>query len=125
MATPSGCDVATLTQALQSGDPDQQMQALDACSAVLTDPTLWYWLIGLTLFCALVGALIGKYKHAVVRDMLLGLALGPIGWGISLLLPRAVPKPPCRACGKPVEAGDKYCRHCGMALGTPSNRLNP
>ena len=110
------CDVATLTQALQSGDPDEQMQALDACFAVLTDPTLWYWLIGFTVLCALVGALIGKYKNAVVRDTLLGLALGPIGWGISLLLPKTVARPPCPACAKPVEAADKYCRHCGAPL---------
>ena len=110
------CDVATLTQVLQSADPDEQMETLDACFAVLSDPTLWYWLIGFTIVCALVGALIGKYKNAVVRDTLLGLALGPIGWGISLLLPKAVPKPPCRACGKPIAAGDKYCRHCGAPL---------
>jgi hypothetical protein len=88
MATPITCDIATLTQALQSDDPDAQMQTLDACLDLLTDPTLWYWLIGFTVVSALVGALIGKYKNAVVRDTLLGLALGPIGWGISLLLPR-------------------------------------
>ena len=115
MATPI-CDVATLTQALQSDDPESQMQVLDACFATLTDPALWYWLIGFTIVCALVGALIGKYKNAVVRDTLLGLALGPIGWGISLLLPKAKPKPPCRDCGRPVDAGDKHCRHCGASL---------
>jgi hypothetical protein len=116
MATPLNCDVAALTQALQSADPDEQMQALDTCFAVLADPTLWYWAIGLTIVCALVGALIGKYKNAVVRDTLLGLALGPIGWGISLLLPKVVAKPPCKTCGKPTEAGDKFCRHCGAAV---------
>ncbi len=116
MATPSACDVATLLRALQSDDPEAQMQVLDACFATLTDPTLWYWLIGFTVVSALVGALIGKYKNAVVRDTLLGLALGPIGWGISLLLPKAVTKPPCRACGKPVDAGDRRCRHCGVPL---------
>ncbi|MBS0516424.1 MAG: hypothetical protein JSS16_13240 [Proteobacteria bacterium] len=113
---PLNCDVATLLHALQSDDPDAQMQVLDACFATLTDPTLWYWLIGFTVVSALVGALIGKYKQAVVRDTLLGLALGPIGWGISLLLPKAVRKPRCRTCGKPVDAGDRHCRHCGAAL---------
>lgn len=116
MALSENCDVTALTQALQSADPDEQMQALDACLSALTDPTLWYWLIGFTVVCALVGALIGKYKNAVVRDTLLGLALGPIGWGISLLLPKATSKPLCRACGKSVDAGDKHCRHCGAAL---------
>ncbi|MBS0582994.1 MAG: hypothetical protein JSS42_07820 [Proteobacteria bacterium] len=110
------CDIATLMQVLQSGDPDEQLQALDACFAVLADPSLWYWLIGFTLVCALVGALIGRYKNAVVRDTLLGLALGPIGWGISLLLPKTVSRPPCRACGKPTETNDKFCRHCGTPL---------
>ena len=117
MATPLTCDVATLMQVLRSGDPDEQMQALDACFAVIFDPTLWYWLIGFTVVCALVGAVIGKYKNAVVRDTLLGLALGPIGWGISLLLPKAVAKPACRSCGKSADAGDQYCRHCGAGLG--------
>ena len=116
MAAPLTCDVATLTQALQLDDPDAQMQVLDACFAVLTDPTLWYWLIGFTVVSALVGALIGKYKNAVVRDTLLGLALGPIGWAISLLLPKSVPKPRCRACGKPVEPADKFCGQCGAPL---------
>jgi len=116
VATPLTCDVATLTQALQSDDPDGQMQVLDACFSVMTDPTLWYWLIGFTIVSAVVGALIGKYKNAVVRDTLLGLALGPIGWGISLLLPKKVARPPCRACGTPVQAGDKYCCHCGAPL---------
>ena len=111
------CDLPALLDALNSDDVDQQMQTLDACFAALTDPTLWYWLIGFTVVCALVGALIGKYKNAVVRDTLLGLALGPIGWLISLLLPKAAAKPSCRACGKPVEAGDKYFRHCGAKPG--------
>ena len=115
MATAPTCDVATLTQALQSADPDAQMQALDACFALLTNPALWYWAIGLTLAFALVGALIGKYKNAVVRDTLLGLAFGPIGWVISLLLPRSLPKALCSACGKPMEKADRFCRHCGEA----------
>jgi hypothetical protein len=110
------CDIATLTDALQAADPDQQMQALEACSGALTDSTLWYWLIGFTVVCALVGALIGKYKNAIVRDTLLGLALGPVGWVISLLLPAVKPKPQCPACKKAVDAGDKHCRHCGAAL---------
>jgi hypothetical protein len=116
MTAPLTCDIATLMQALQSADPDEQMQVLDACYAVLADPTLWYWLLGFTVVSGLVGALIGKYKNAVVRDTLLGLALGPIGWGISLLLPKTVSKPPCAACGKPVDGGDKHCRHCGALL---------
>jgi hypothetical protein len=118
------CDVSTLLDAIQSGDADQQMQALASCSDSVFDPTLWYWLIGFTIVCAVVGALIGKYKNAVVRDTVLGLALGPIGWLISLLLPKraknASGPPYCGSCGKSVIAGDKYCRHCGALIAAAS-----
>jgi hypothetical protein len=82
----------------------------------LTDPKLWFWALVLTIVCGAVGALIGKYKKAVVRDTILGAALGPVGWIISLCLPVAKPKPQCKVCGKPVEATDVHCRHCGAKL---------
>ncbi|MBS0590115.1 MAG: hypothetical protein JSR65_05700 [Proteobacteria bacterium] len=87
MALPPVCDLTALSQALSSSDPDEQMRTLDACMAVLTDPTLWLWMLAFTVISALVGALIGKMKHAVLRDTLLGLAFGPVGWAISLMLP--------------------------------------
>ncbi|TLY48428.1 MAG: zinc ribbon domain-containing protein [Gammaproteobacteria bacterium] len=110
------CDISTLTNVLQSGDPEQAQTTLNACVEMLTDPTLWYWTVAFTIVCAGVGALIGKYKNAVARDTALGLILGPIGWIVSLLLPAQKPKPKCKACGKAVDAGDKHCRHCGAAL---------
>jgi hypothetical protein len=65
---------------------------------------------------AIVGGLIGRRKNTVVRDALLGGALGPIGWIISLVLPAPRPKPVCAACKHPVDAGDVHCRHCGAKL---------
>jgi zinc-ribbon domain len=110
------CDLATLTTVQASGDPDQLAELLQTCTEALTDPSLWYWAIAFTVVCAVVGGLIGKYKNAIVRDTLLGLALGPIGWLVSLLLPAIKPKRRCPACGKPVDVTDKHCRNCGALL---------
>jgi len=80
------------------------------------DPRIWLWAIVLTVVCGAIGAMIGKRKNAVVRDMVLGAALGPIGWIISLCLPVAKPKPHCPRCKREVAAGDAHCRHCGAKL---------
>ncbi len=110
------CDFSALSNVQETGDPEQAAQLLAECTSMLTDPTMWYWAIAFTIVCGVVGALIGKHKNAIARDVFLGLLLGPIGWVISLLLPARKPKPKCPACGKPVETGDKHCRHCGAAL---------
>lgn len=109
------CDFSALSN-LDPTDPDAAQRLLEQCTATLTDPTLWIWAIVFTVACAAVGALIGKYKNAIARDTLLGLALGPIGWAISLLLPARKPPMKCSACGKVVDAADKHCRHCGAAI---------
>jgi hypothetical protein len=113
------CDFSTLLN-LDSGDLDQLNDALQECSAVLEDPMLWVWAVLFTVFCAAVGALIGKYKNAVRRDALLGAVFGPFGWIVSLLLPKVQPKRQCPACKRPVDAADAHCRHCGTALGPNS-----
>ena len=115
------CDISTLTDVLQTGDPEQAQATLESCIALIFDPTMWFWAIAFTVVGGIGGWLIGKYKHAVARDTLLGLALGPFGWVVSLLLPAQKPQPKklqpkCAACGKAVDAGDKHCRHCGAAL---------
>ncbi len=109
------CDFSSLSN-IDPTDPDQANALLQQCTAALTDPTLWIWAIVFTVGCAVVGALIGKYKKAVVRDAILGAAFGPIGWIISLCMPVAKPKPVCPACKRMVEAGDKHCRHCGAKI---------
>ncbi len=109
------CDFSALATA-DTADPEQLLLLIDQCTKTLADPKLWIWALVLTVVCGAVGALIGKRKNAVARDAILGAALGPIGWIISLCLPVAKPKPACRVCRKPVEAGDAHCRHCGAKL---------
>jgi hypothetical protein len=109
------CDFAALAN-IDPDDPDQANELLQQCTAALTDPSLWFWAIVFTVVCIAVGALIGKYKNAVMRDALLGAALGPIGWVISLCLPVRKPKTLCPACKREAGAGDAHCRHCGTKL---------
>ena len=109
------CDLSALSN-LDPGDPEQAARLLDECTRALTSPRLWFWTIVVTVVCAAVGALIGRYKNAVVRDAILGAALGPIGWIISLCLPASKPKPTCPSCKRDVDAADAHCRHCGAKL---------
>jgi len=109
------CDVGALAN-MDPGDPDQAALLLQECTAVLTDPQLWLWAVGFTVVGAIGGALIGRRKRAVARDTILGAALGPVGWIISLCLPAPRPKPLCPGCKREVDATDAHCRHCGVAL---------
>jgi hypothetical protein len=109
------CDFTALAS-IDPNDPDQASALLQQCTAALTDPSLWLWAIAFTVVCAAVGALIGKYKNAIVRDAILGAALGPIGWIISLCMPAVKPKPLCPACKHAIDVGDKHCRQCGAKL---------
>jgi hypothetical protein len=109
------CDFSALGS-IDPNDPEQANALLQQCTATLTDPDLWLWLILFTIGCAAVGALIGRRKNTMMRDAILGAALGPIGWIISLCTPAARPKPQCPACKRPVDAGDAHCRHCGAQL---------
>lgn len=116
------CDLSALAN-LDPTDPEATQQLLTQCTAALTDPTLWIWAIVFTIVGVLVGAWIGKRKNAVARDALLGAALGPIGWIISLLLPARKAPARCPVCAKHVDAGDAHCRHCGAKLGAGSVRI--
>lgn len=109
------CDVGALLN-LDASDPEQVNGLLEQCMQSAFDPMLWFWAIAFTIVGAVVGALIGKRKNAVARDTLLGAALGPIGWIISLTLPAVKPKPTCPNCKGEVAAGDAHCRHCGAKL---------
>ena len=109
------CDFTALAN-VDSEDPEQLLQLLDQCTRAATDPRLWAWAIALTIIGGVVGAWIGKRKNAVVRDAILGAALGPIGWIISWFLPVSRSKPACPACKREVGAGDAHCRHCGARL---------
>lgn len=109
------CDPSTLAS-LDPGDPEQAARLLDECTQALTSPQLWWWTLVFTVVGAVVGAWIGKRKNAVARDALLGAALGPIGWIISLMLPATKPRPVCPACKRDIDATDVHCRHCGAKL---------
>jgi hypothetical protein len=109
------CDLNALS-AVDPNEPDQAALLLQECTRMLTDPMLWFWAIAFTIVGAVIGAWIGKRKNAVARDTLLGAALGPIGWIISLMLPATKPKPACPACKRDIETGDAHCRHCGAKL---------
>ena len=109
------CDFEALS-AIDANDPDQAAQLLQECTHTLMSPTLWFWTIAFTAVGAIGGWIIGKRKNAITRDVLLGAALGPIGWLISLALPAKKPKPVCPACKREVGAGDAHCRHCGVKL---------
>jgi len=109
------CDFSALAN-LDPADPEQASALLQQCTATLTDPALWGWAIAFTVIGAVVGAWIGKRRNTVKRDLLLGAALGPLGWVVSLLLPKGKPVTKCARCGGVVEARDAHCRHCGAAL---------
>ncbi|MEO8958759.1 MAG: hypothetical protein ABI304_07445 [Rudaea sp.] len=109
------CDFSSLSN-IDPANPEQTQALLRECTAALTDPKLWLWTIVITIVCAAVGAWIGTRKNSVVRDAILGAALGPIGWVISWFLPAAKPKPVCPVCKHAVDGQDKHCRHCGIKL---------
>ncbi len=109
------CDFATLDQ-IDTSDPEQAAALMQQCTEVLLSPDLWLWAIGLTVVGAIVGALIGRRKNAVVRDTLLGAALGPIGWIISAFLPVKPKMKNCPACRAPIGPGDAYCKSCGRKI---------
>ncbi|ANB17485.1 hypothetical protein [Dokdonella koreensis] len=107
------CTLAALNR-LDREDLDAVQQMLDACTATLLDPTLWGWVIGLTLVSMLVGALIGWPRGRFWAGLLWGAALGPIGW---LIVGFAKPNlPECPECGHRNGRGAKVCRGCGIDL---------
>jgi hypothetical protein len=111
------CDFSALSN-IDPNDPEQAAALLQQCTATLTDPMLWVWAAVFTIVGALVGAWIGKRRNAVKRDVLLGATLGPIGWVISLLLPKEKAPLQCASCKGIVAAKDAHCRHCGVSLRT-------
>jgi len=107
------CTLAALNR-LDRDDLDAVQQMLDVCTAALLDPTLWGWVLGLTLVSMLVGALIGWPRGRFWAGLLWGAALGPIGW---LIVGFAKPNlPECPECGHRNGRGAKVCRGCGIDL---------
>ena len=113
------CTLGAL-KSLDQTEPDAVQAVLDVCTKALLAPSLWYWALGLTVACALVGALLGAAKGRWLWGLLWGAALGPIGW-IVVLLSRAT-QPLCPECAKPNPPGLKRCRHCGVDLSVAAAR---
>jgi hypothetical protein len=107
------CTFAELSR-LDTADLDAVMQMNEACLRVLLDPTLWAWMIGLTLISLAGGAWIGWIKGRVVAGVVWAAVLGPIGWIVVALGKSKLPL--CPECGKGNHAGAKSCRHCGVDL---------
>lgn len=105
------CTLAELAKVDQT-DPDSVQALLQSCTGALLDPGLWAWAIGLTLGCALIGAMIGWVKGRWVAGLLWGAALGPIGWVVIALSRSGLGE--CPECGRRNQPDAKVCRYCGI-----------
>ena len=113
------CTLSALAS-LDQSDPDAVQALLQACIDALFDPSLWWWALAITLFCALVGALIGKAKGRWLAGLLWGAALGPIGWLVILLSRSGLVE--CPDCGRPNVPAARACRYCGINLRAAAQR---
>ena len=99
---------------LDQTDPEAVQALLQNCTTTLLDPTLWLWAIGITIGCALVGAIIGLAKGRWLAGLVWGAALGPIGWLVIALSQSILPE--CPECGHRNAMSAKACHHCGVNL---------
>lgn len=113
------CTMAGLA-ALDTADIDAVMRMNEACLARLLDPVLWAWVLGITLVCLLVGALIGWIKGRVMPGIVWAALLGPIGWLIVALSRSAQAE--CPKCRRENPLDAKSCRHCGVNLKAAAER---
>jgi len=61
-----------------------------------------------------VGYIFGLIKNRPKWGFWLGFMLGPVGWGITLLLPKI--SSPCPGCGNPVKEKATACPKCGRVF---------
>lgn len=113
------CTLGGLAQ-LDTADLDAVMRMNEACVAMLLDPVLWGWMLGITAVCILGGAVIGWIKGRTLAGIVWAAVLGPIGWIIVAL--SASKLPACPECGKGNPASAKACRHCGVNLKQSAER---
>ena len=105
------CTLAELAKVDQA-DPDAVQALLQTCIGTLLDPTLWAWVLGLTLGCAVIGAMIGWAKGRWLAGFVWGAALGPIGWLVIALSKSSLRE--CPECGGRNQPDAKVCRSCGI-----------
>jgi len=98
--------------AIDTTDPEAVQALLNQCVATLLDPVMWEWAIGITIACALVGALIGWAKGRWIAGLIWGAALGPIGWLVIALSKSSLVE--CPECGRRNRSDAKVCRFCGI-----------
>ena len=84
-------------RSLDTADLDAVMRMNEACLAMLLDPVLWGWMLGITAVCILGGALIGWVKGRTLAGIVWAAVLGPIGWIIVALSPSKLPTCPSAA----------------------------
>ncbi|MEO8461062.1 MAG: hypothetical protein ABI451_11080 [Dokdonella sp.] len=116
------CTLSALSS-IDSEDIVALQALLDECTRELLSPTLWAWLIGLTIVCVVVGAWIGRFKGRTVAGAVWGAALGPIGWLVVALLPTK--QHPCSRCARLVRDGVQRCPACGADQRTTAAKLPP
>jgi len=97
---------------IDTTDPDAVQALMQQCISMLLDPQLWAWVLGLTLVCALVGAMIGWAKGRWLAGLIWGAALGPIGWFVIALSKSSLGE--CPECGRRNRTDAKVCRYCGI-----------
>jgi ribosomal protein L40E len=105
------CTLSALAGVDQT-DPDAVQALLQTCIGTLLSPALWEWVLGLTIGCALIGALIGFAKGRWIAGAIWGAALGPIGWLVIALSKSNLRE--CPECGQRNQPDAKVCRHCGI-----------
>lgn len=105
------CTLAAVSN-LDTTDPDAAPALLHVCIETLLSPSLWGWLLVLTLICAVIGALIGRPKGRWLAGFVWGAALGPIGW-IIVAVQKREPRE-CPECGRKNPSDAKVCHGCGI-----------
>jgi len=113
------CSISGLST-LDTGDLEAVMRMNEACLGMLLDPSLWAWMIGLTLVSLVGGALIGWMKGRVLAGVIWAALLGPIGWIVVALGKSKLPV--CSECSKKNFLNATICRHCGANLRQSAQR---
>ncbi len=106
-------------QTADLSDLDRLQATLELCQRAVLDPQLWLWLGLFTLVSAVAGALLGLVRGRWLLGLALGVALGPLGWLVILLLPADFVE--CPRCSFRNSPRRDRCRHCGesLAAGAP------
>jgi hypothetical protein len=105
------CTPASLAK-VDTTDIEAVQALLQSCTDTLLSPSLWGWLIVMTLICAAIGALIGRSKGRWLAGFIWGAALGPIGW-IVIAVSKREPRL-CPECGRKNPPDAKVCHGCGI-----------